>query len=445
MYRLPLSSLQIKYMCKDGYHLVNLLPILVAAHKRIRQYGSTAEDAGSESRNVKILLTSLLNKINGCEYSAQEAALNVLGASSWFCSHGFTTMPARSSVASAKKRQKELPPGVLHIMTPPVADAASINDPVVAQVTSDNPEEPSAAVPIMIDLDYNNNGNDVADDDVTRPEPEQMPFNTFTAPNGSVKLFSAQESYECRDVAFEDYSIYEYLAIVGLKRKSKGRKRRQSGPARRASIDDEAVQDDRVDNLDDADAEDGADISDDDGEEPAPRRESTAGRKPSFTSPLGEAHPLRDSHEQRILSKMLIPVMYGRVPRLPPSADVSATAQRQRDVFAAYVITLLYPWDLQYKCPLIPLNYESLRLWALNLNVSNSIIDRSRLRWIQILASAFVVPQDDLLIGLAWRARGVEPWTVSQKAAAEKKLAGAAKNSFVKKCTEDAKAAPAKK
>ena len=32
-----------------------------------------------------------------------------------------------------------------------------------------------------------------------------------------------------------------------------------------------------------------------------------------------------------------------------------------------------------------------------------------------------------------------------EKAAAEKKLAGAAKNSFVKKCTEDAKAGAAKK
>ncbi len=107
-----------------------------------------------------------------------------------------------------------------------------------------------------------------------------------------------------------------------------------------------------------------------------------------------------------------MPVPTGRpAPRLPPDDDRSTKADKAREAFAAYVIALYHPWDLTLRAPPIELTYASLQKWTQRLNKGHSIVERMRLRWIQVLASSLVMPQEDIKLGAALRSRGVRPWT----------------------------------
>ena len=55
----------------------------------MRKWGSTADDAGTASRNAKCLLQKVLNKIGNIEVSAQQAADAMIGNDSFFTTHKF--------------------------------------------------------------------------------------------------------------------------------------------------------------------------------------------------------------------------------------------------------------------------------------------------------------------------------------------------------------------
>ena len=74
------------YVSKDPFELSACLPFLYQAQLDLRKYGSTAEDAGERSRNVKFLVEKVLHKVNKIEVSAQQAASAMLGYDSYFSS-----------------------------------------------------------------------------------------------------------------------------------------------------------------------------------------------------------------------------------------------------------------------------------------------------------------------------------------------------------------------
>ena len=78
-----------KYCSKDPFQLSSTLSLFHQAQISMRKWGSTADDAGTASRNAKCLLQKVLNKIGNIEVSAQQAADAMIGNDSFFTTHKF--------------------------------------------------------------------------------------------------------------------------------------------------------------------------------------------------------------------------------------------------------------------------------------------------------------------------------------------------------------------
>ena len=395
---------QIKYMCKDGNQLTNVLPIMIAAHKKMDKYGSVAADADTDERTVKNMLMKMLNKLNGGrEQSAQLVALNVLGADSYFCSDPFKSFNGQAATQRVIGRHEKLPAHLVVQPVPPLgvpeASDSALNP------TDDPLRDHGQPAPSLqrTTLDLDSNRDDDGMDDMDMFTDEGIKHYLNVGADGKINLHHIILSYEHRSDELKEYSLYEFLAAVELGKK----KMTLSASTAGQTSDDEDEGDQAASEEDDDRDEDG---DGDVGERPR-RKKSSAGRKKNFASPLTVGHPLKSTHEHRLLSKQKVPISYGRTPRLPSQDDRSEAANKARNAFAAYVITLYHPWSTDHKAPLIPLTYESLRCWSLQLSVSNSLIDRQRLRWIQFLASAFVVSSDDVVTSAAFRGRATTMWT----------------------------------
>ena len=57
------------YVSKDPFKLSASLPFLYQAQMDLQRYGSKAEDAGDESRNLKFLMEKVLHQVNKIEVS----------------------------------------------------------------------------------------------------------------------------------------------------------------------------------------------------------------------------------------------------------------------------------------------------------------------------------------------------------------------------------------
>eukprot|EP00732_Lithocolla_globosa_P001133 Lithocolla_globosa_v1_NODE_515_length_3843_cov_39.657075.p4 type:complete len:119 gc:universal NODE_515_length_3843_cov_39.657075:3607-3251(-) len=89
-----------------------------------------------------------------------------------------------------------------------------------------------------------------------------------------------------------------------------------------------------------------------------------AGRPKNPTFPLDPSNPLHDTHEQRLRSKFLVPILAGKPPpRHPGSRKNTSTWRKQANRFAAYVLILFDPWDLTTKKPATQLNWNSFETW----------------------------------------------------------------------------------
>ena len=79
------------YMSKHPLEINNALSIIYAAMINAKKYPSKAEDAGSETRNAKYLLTKILNKLNSTvEVSDHQAVMLLLGKRSFYSTHAFS-------------------------------------------------------------------------------------------------------------------------------------------------------------------------------------------------------------------------------------------------------------------------------------------------------------------------------------------------------------------
>ena len=79
-----------KYFQKNPLKLSNTLVLLQAAVESAQRFPSTADDAGTESRNAKFLLTKFINHLTSLlEISEQQAAALLLGNPSFYTNHDF--------------------------------------------------------------------------------------------------------------------------------------------------------------------------------------------------------------------------------------------------------------------------------------------------------------------------------------------------------------------
>ena len=94
-----------KYVSKDPFVLSSSLPFLYQAQHSLQRFGSTADDAGEDSRNLKAFIEKVLHQVNKIEVSSQQAACSMLGYDSYYSSHDFTYCFAWDAVKQFREFQ----------------------------------------------------------------------------------------------------------------------------------------------------------------------------------------------------------------------------------------------------------------------------------------------------------------------------------------------------
>ena len=79
-----------KYCSKNPYRLSSTLSALYASQLKLRQFGSIANDAGTDSRTAKCLMQKVLHKAAQIEIADQQAAAANIGIDSFYSSHKFS-------------------------------------------------------------------------------------------------------------------------------------------------------------------------------------------------------------------------------------------------------------------------------------------------------------------------------------------------------------------
>jgi len=142
-------------------------------------------------------------------------------------------------------------------------------------------------------------------------------------PDGNVATCAQHLHYRFRGPTFVGYSFYEYVGIVSIV------------PRKEASQATSGV----------------------------------AGRRANARFDFDAGHPWHATHAQVLRSKHCIPILAGRPvcpPGAPPNPVTSAWTTKANE-FAAYMITLFHPWDLETGTPSIPMTYTALLQWMQRL------------------------------------------------------------------------------
>ena len=183
------------YVSKDPFELSACLPFLYQAQLDLKKYGSTAEDAGEQSRNVKFLVEKVLHKVNKIEVSAQQAASAMLGYDSYFSSHDFTYCFAWDAVK--RFHEFELLKNNLEQDTQNSEDESSLHS-----ESSDTNEEES----------------DSEEESRKRERKTTKKFQNAGKlernKNGEIITINQFSKYINKGPEFEAYSLYDYSAIV---------------------------------------------------------------------------------------------------------------------------------------------------------------------------------------------------------------------------------------
>jgi hypothetical protein len=90
---------------------------------------------------------------------------------------------------------------------------------------------------------------------------------------------------------------------------------------------------------------------------PSSRRQKGAGRKTNGLFPFDIRHPYFGSHIQVLRSKLIIPTIFGSIPRLPAVLS-NKTLEAQAKV-ALFMLTLFKPWDIVTGVPCEDISWES--------------------------------------------------------------------------------------
>ena len=308
--------------------MVNIVSLLKAAFLEVSKRPSIAEDTGTAERTSTHLLHRFLNKMTGhVEIAGQFAALGLLRFPAATYSHDFWYVhirPALSAVLRVHCTQS------LRVHTYPTSQrehTTSILNDVYA---------PDAEGLFDDDLQIGFNAPHYGLDD----EDEDSSREIVRAANGMVVTTTQEEHYKFRSSALEFMSLYVYAGVVVVVTKSGSRQTNEE----MTSSTDTALHSTTT---------------------------NRRGRKANATFDFDPRHSLFATHTQRLRSKHFIPILAGAPPPKHPGPRRDDTSWRQAaDRFAAYVITLHMPWDLNLGAPKYALTYETLDHWVYDLSIS---------------------------------------------------------------------------
>ena len=352
-----------KYLTKDGNKIINIMSLLNAAFIEIARRPSIADDSATPSRISTHLLQRFLNKMTGhVEIAGQLATAALLRLPAAIYSHEFWYVHIRPALSSVLK----------------VHANESLR---IVKYSSTQAEQASST---LLDQQFSNT-EDLMDEDLQvgfnpihfglDDEDEESSRDIVRTAEGFVVTTTQEEHYKYRSSALEFMSLYVYSGVVVVV--PKGNQSR------------------------------------------LPTEEATthpAGRKANATFDFDSRHSLFETHTQRLRSKQTIPILAGAPPpRHPGSRRTDASWVQAADRFAAYVLTLHMPWDLDLGAPKFNLTYETLQRWAYDLSVSRNFLSLATLFWIQILAQGMSVSATTLSTTSQYRSRFAKRWGMEDK------------------------------
>lgn len=337
-----------KYVVKDGNQLANVLSLIKKADEHLEAHPSLAADVGTRTRTAQHLMTRLINAINSdVEISGQVAASALLGMPSNIFSSDFElcyVLPALAHVQQLIKDGAEqlddaepegvedLADAVIMQLLAAELDELPLDDAAAGDFDVTNGVEGTYAVAGDVGADA-----DGPSDDTMHVDDESRVLRNFV---------SQHDTYRHRGEALGDFTLYEFCGVLAVKK----------GVADSAAV------------------------------------HVGAGRPSNAKFPLDAQHPQSSTHHVVLKSKLDVPILAGHtVPPHPGPRRNDPAWRRRADAFAAYVLTLHAPWNLETGVPDTPLTYESLVRYARQLSTSTSYIDRARLFWIRNLSQVCAV------------------------------------------------------
>lgn len=360
----------VKYLTKDGNKVVNILPLLNAAYMEIARRPSIAEDTGTPQRASTHLLQRFLNKMTGhAEIAGQLATLALLRFPATLYSHEFWYVHIRPALASVVKVHNNMSNSILEYHS----NAYDLS----IDTTSRNVSILEVGDLQDCDLQVGFNPTHAGLDD----EDEESSREIVRAANGIVLTTTQEEHYKYRSSVLEFMSLYVYAGVVVVVAKNDGSNQTSS----------------------------------------TPREQSTSrtpgGRRRNATFDFDPRHPLFATHTQRLRSKHFVPILAGAPPpRHPGSRRDEASWRQAADRFAAYVLTLHMPWDLQLGAPKYKLCYDTLERWTYDLSISRNFLSLATLFWIRVLAQGMSVTAKTLATTSQYRSRFAKHWGATDHA-----------------------------
>jgi hypothetical protein len=386
----------LKYITKDSTALENTRVVVREAVRHIHEHASTADDTGTASRTRKHLLERVVNSIAGAqEISAQMAATALLGKPSCFTSDGFWVAYIWPAVQHVKRMST----------TPTWAENDTRENPTdgLAGENSDDAEE---LVQTTEDVELLPDGTceTLHDDD----EGNAGVFPTVNEHGAKKRVVIAQHThYKHRGVELEIFSFYEFVSLVTIHSMSEHDREELKHQHPQPPTDDE------IDTWSQA--------------ETRTRREG-AGRTPNskfqFEDVAGEPHPLKYTHMMQLRSKRMVPILAGAAP--PPLPAAPFRHKDSSDRFAAYMMTLLCPWELQSGLPnngdvTYPAFCRMMHTWSSNHGPGlEARLGRLRAFWAENIARGLRVNTKKKQIQTLYRYSAATRWTDDEQAKAKR-------------------------
>jgi hypothetical protein len=427
----------IKYMTKDGGKIQTILPVLLAAQRKITKYPSTAIDVGTEDRTSKHLLTVLMNSLNGkVEVGAQTAALALLGFPSNVSSHDYGYAFIRPLINFVKKHISEHVVDRMQVLIEDSdtlePDSMNEGDPLLSSVSyqctaadsecirDDNgssiniaDEKGASNSHIFVDdseVDLNPFSNDDLqdedDDDENLGDREIIPNRN---PGDPVTTMSPSEHYWYRGDGLGHMAYYDYIGCVRVC--TKPTKSSKVTPADQEI--DSGVPD--ATNVSGSVESETVVVEDFDDEQNADSDERMLGRQKNAVYDFQDDYSLAKSHLQRLRSKQVIPILAGAPqPKHPGPFKPTSEWRREADRFAQYFLILHRPISariLEDHPEMAVLTYEALIKYVHLLVASNRLIDKARLWWITIATHGMSIKSDHLKLLSAYRGRCTQYWS----------------------------------
>jgi PIF1-like helicase len=441
----------LKYITKDSTALGHSITILREALTKQQLYKSTALDAGTDERSGKHLLTIMLNKISGSsEMSDTQAASCNLGYSAHSSTESFTYIFVHDAVAALEARMidqvashdddENVDFEVKHEL---VGNATAtvdveVNHEVVGNATvdqksADGGDDFNFDDDFDDDFDFDNFacfGDNVVDDAAsvrdTAPTVGTGTRYKITEPDTGVErveCITQEQHYRWRGESLRSLIYYQYPCIIEVVPRLKTDDAPDDedgsivdGPLPPDDPSETGIDHDLTDEAGDADVRNKQNPS-----------KQVVRRPHNSRFDFHKSHPLYETHQQRLRSKFLCPILAGgRVPAYPVAMrhnvhGENITALKKK--YALYIMTLFSPWTMDDDNLWAPIDGTSwtdycvfmAKLDGVHLStgiaVPSSFSDRAMKETIENISRAMAPPLPTVKKWtIAYRARCCIPW-----------------------------------